>query len=438
METETQEPTPILQIAWTRFAQMDAYSTKRTKIHTLFRRWIAVLSVLATFFAVITTYFPSDQPSLLGVVLKVFLIMTPILASALAAYGSKFLSSGDWLVARAGAEEILKEIYMYRTVLKNSAHRNVWLENRLVEIQRSVFRGLNGELTIPPYEGYLPPHYNQQDAYSDPGFHDLPGDEYFRYRLESQLGWHVRKVNKYQQERVRLQLFIILSGVAGAAFAVFIPLWTALAASFTAVLIGWQELRNLDSVVRNYSKVIMELSILFDHWRNLDRTSQTDAEFFKMVRSTEDILWGQNVEYIKAMQEALKESDLEEEASLINQVIKEARESDRRLKQNMRDAVVDFTADRLEESEEKITENFKEVLSSLAEEASSDLVQAELAEMRKAAQKFSENLANKIGLSSALEEIFAEFKGVDVSVSTPRETLNNLLARYPKNSEVKG
>ena len=241
METETQEPTPILQIAWTRFAQMDAYSTKRTKIHTLFRRWIAVLSVLATFFAVITTYFPSDQPSLLGVVLKVFLIMTPILASALAAYGSKFLSSGDWLVARAGAEEILKEIYMYRTVLKNSAHRNVWLENRLVEIQRSVFRGLNGELTIPPYEGYLPPHYNQQDAYSDPGFHDLPGDEYFRYRLESQLGWHVRKVNKYQQERVRLQLFIILSGVAGAAFAVFIPLWTALAASFTAVLIGWQE-----------------------------------------------------------------------------------------------------------------------------------------------------------------------------------------------------
>ncbi len=436
METKTQEPAPILQIAWTRYAQLDAYSSKRTKSHLRFRRWIAVLSILATFFAVITTYFPSDQPSLLGVVLKALLILTPILASALAAWGSKFLSSGDWLVARAGAEEILKEIYMYRTVLRNSPNRNVWLENRLVEIQRSVFRGLNGELTIPPYEGYLPPHYNQEDSYSDPGFHDLQGDEYFRFRLESQLGWHVSKVNKFQQERVRLQTFIILSGVAGAVFAVFIPLWTALAASFTAVLIGWQELRNLDTVVRNYSKVIMELSILFDHWKNL--SDQTDAEFFKMARSTEDILWSQNVEYIKAMQEALKESDLEEEASLINQVIKEARESDRRLKKNMSDAIVEFAEDKFEETEEKITEHFEETLSSLAQEASSDLVQAELADMRKAVQKFSENLASQIGLSNALEEIFAEFKGVEVSMNTPRETLNNLLARYPKNSEVKG
>jgi len=436
MENQTQEPNPILQIAWTRFAQMDAYSSRRTKNHLNFRRWLGILSILATLFAIIVSLFPSDNPSLIGIIFKFLLILTPILSSGLAVYGSKFLSSGDWLVTRAGAEEILKEIYTYRTVLKNSRTRDTWLEQRLTEIQRSVFRGLNGELTIPPYEGYLPPHYNQEDPYSDPGFTDLMGDEYFQYRLEAQLGWHVSKVNKYQKERVRLQVFIIISGILGSILAVVLPVWTALAASFTAVFLGWQELRNLDSVVRNYSKVVMELTILYDHWKNLKPGDKTPSEFYKMVRSTEDILWSQNVEYIKAMQEALKESDLEEEASLVNRVIKEARESDRRLKQSMEDAVVDMTTEKLREGEERLSETFEEALSTLAEEASSEIVQAELAAMREAIQDFVENVRK--GLSSSLEEIAEEYKDIDVGTDTPRDVLNNLLARYPKTSEVKG
>jgi len=436
MENQSQEPNPILQIAWTRFAQMDAYSTRKTRNHMNFRRWLGILSILATLFAIIVSLFPSDNPSVVSLVFKFLLILTPILSSGLAVYGSKFLSSGDWLVTRAGAEEILKEIYTYRTVLQNSRTRDSWLEQRLVEIQRSVFRGLNGELTIPPYEGYLPPHYNQTDPYSDPGFTDLMGDEYFQYRLESQLGWHVNKVNKFQRERVRLQVFIIVSGVLGSILAVVLPLWTALAASFTAVLLGWQELRSLDSVVRNYSKVVMELTILYDHWKNLKPGQKTPSEFYKMVRSTEDILWGQNVEYIKAMQEALKESDLEEEASLVNRVIKEARESDRRLKQSMEDAVVEMTRDRLREGEEELSDTFEEALTTLAEEASSEIVQAELAAMREAIQNFVENARKD--LSSSLEEIAEDYKDINVGTDTPRDVLNNLLARYPKTSEVKG
>jgi lipid II:glycine glycyltransferase (peptidoglycan interpeptide bridge formation enzyme) len=180
----------------------------------------------------------------------------------------------------------------------------------------------------------------------------------------------------------------------------------------------------------------MELTILYDHWKNLKSGEKTPSEFYKMVRSTEDILWSQNVEYIKAMQEALKESDLEEEASLVNRVIKEARESDRRLKQSMEDAVVDMTTDKLREGEERLSETFEEALSTLAEEASSEIVQAELAAMKEAIQEFTENL--RAGLSNSLQEIAEEFKGVEVGTDTPREVLNNLLSRYPKTSEVKG
>ena len=438
METTPKEPSPILTVAWTRFAQLDAYSKKRTKAHLNSRRWIGILGIVATLLAILTTIFPSEEPTLGSVALKFFLILTPILASALAAFGSKFLSNGDWLVARAAAEEIRKEIYNYRTVLQNTPKRNIWLEQRLAEIQRSVFRGMNGELVIPPYEGAIPPNYSANDPSSDSGFHDLTGDEYFKYRTEYQLAWHVNRVNKRQNERTRLQVFIILSGVVGALLAVFLPLWTALAASFTAAFIGWQELRNLDSVVRNYSKVIMELNILFDHWKNLGGKEKNSTEFFKTVRSTEDILWSQNVEYIKAMQEVLKESDLEEEASLVNRVIKEARESDRRLKQSFEDSVVNFTTEKLDEANETLSETFEEALNTLVEEASSEIVQAEFAAMREAIQEFSERIAEKLGLSSSLDEIMDDYKEVEVGQNTPRPVINDLLSRYPKTSEVKG
>ena len=251
----------------------------------------------------------------------------------------------------------------------------------------------------------------------------------------------MKKVGQRHKERVLLQLLVIGSGVVGAIFAAFgggLTLWVAVAASLTTTFIGWQELRNLDLVVRNYSMVIVELRILADHWRNLEEGERTQSEFNKMVRSTEEVLWSRNVEYIKAMQEALKEANLEEEASLINRVIQEQRDSDQQLKTAMTDAMVEQAAMTMEESRETITETFKEVLGSLAEEASSELVQAELASMQAAIQDAMENIAERMGLSSSLKTIDEEFEGVEIGSNTPMSVLNDLISRYPKTTDVKG
>lgn len=442
METQPQKVTPILEVAWTRFAQLDAASLKRSKAHLRMRRWITALGVLATLFAILSTLFPEN--SLGGLILKVLLITTPILASGLAAFVSKFFSTGDWLVARAGAEEILKEIYSYRTILQNETTRRNWLEKRLEEIQRSVYSGMNGELILEPFHGVLPPtsRFNPDYPNTDPGFHDLTGNEYFSYRLENELGWHTREINRRQKERTRLQALIIFSGGMGAFIAAFGPpiaLWVALSAAFTSAFIGWQELRNLDSVVRNYSKVIMELNMLFSHWKNLESEEQNQTEFYKLVRSTEDILWSQNMEYIKSQQKALQDADLEEEASLVNRVIKEQRDSDRRLKEEFTDAVVDYTRESLLETEETLTETFKSALGTLSEEASSELVQAELAAMRDAVQEAAENIAERIGgMSSTLKALQEEFAGVEMDSNTPMSVLNDLMSRLPKTADVKG
>lgn len=445
MAVDPQPTVPILNIAWTRYAQLDALSSKHSKPHFRWRRRISILGVLAALFAVVTQVYSDDMPATLSLVLKFLLISTPITASILAAFVNKFYDGNDWLVSRAGAEEILKEIYMYRTLFKNKRDRREWLEKRLANIQRQVLRGIGGELVLEKAPEKIPPYFNPDDPNSDPGFKDLTGSEYVRYRLEDQLAWHVRKVQQFEVERTRLQVYILVAGGLGTLLAAWgggLSIWVAVTASLGAALIGWQELRNLDPTIKNYSKVITELMIIHDHWNALEPEERSDAEVFQMVKSTEDVLWSQNIEYIKSMQEVLAKETLEE-AELINDVLRKAVESDAAFKQHMRESVVSYASQSMDEARETLEEQFDQALGSLAEEASSELVQQELAAIGQAAQaavSFAVETvqAGAARLSDSLKTIADEFADVDIGRDTPKEVLNDLISRYPPTEEVKG
>jgi len=441
MEYEPPKSTPILQIAWARFSELDVNALARSKSHLNKRIWIAVLGVLAALFAILSQVFPEGS-GLIGWVIRFLLILTPLLASGMAAFTKAFYATGDWLVMRAGAEEIIKEIYFFRTILKNRPDRRNYLEKRLTEIQRQLYKAMGGELVVKPYNGQVPTRYYPDDPTSDPGWDDLNGDDYFRFRVENQLAWHRKEINEYQVERVRLQILILASGGAGALLAALgmgFGIWVALTASLTAAFLGWQELRNIDAVIKNYSKVVVELSVVYDHWLNLEPEERTEDEFFRMVRGTEEVIWAQNIEYIKSQQEALKEADLDEEASLINRVVKESVDSAKRTKQAMEDSIVDHTRETLEETEEKVEETIKAALGSLAEEASSELVQQELEAMSKAVIEMAENAMERASsLKSSLSNIAKEFAHIDIGRDTSKEELNAILSRYPRSNEVKG
>ena len=441
METEKTKTTPILEIAWMRYAQLNASSIRRTNAYKRLRIWIAALGVLATLFAILVSSFFSNESSLPGVVVKNFFIIIPIVASLLAAFGTRTFANGDWLITRAAAEEYLKEIYFFRTVLRGNKDRRQYMEKRINEIQKHLYRGLGGEFAFRPYPGAIPPYYKPEYG-NDPGFNDLAGEEYFKYRLEDQLRWHIKEVNEYKRERGILTFLVLAAGGLGAYFAAlggFFSVWVALTASITAAIVGWQQLRNVDTRIKNYSKVILELTSLYDHWTNLELEERTDAEFYQLVRGCESVLWAQNTEYIKSMQDALKDSDLEKEASLVNRVIKDSVESAERTKQALADNLVEFSQETLQGTEQQVQETFKVTLGALAEEASSELVQKELEAMSKAV---TETVANAMErgsvLTSSLAQIAQEFAHIDIGRDTTKEELNAILARYPKTGEVKG
>jgi hypothetical protein len=451
METEAPKTAPILDTAWRRVAILDDMAKRRSAAHYRTRRWIALLGVLATLFAILTQLInPATNPqvpALVALGAKAMFVAIPAVASALAAFATKKFSNGDWLITRAGAEEIQKEIYFYRTILQKKKSRRSYLENRLAEIQRQIYRGLNGEFSYETFSGKIPPNYYPDDPTSDAGFADLTGDEYFNVRLLNQLNWHNKEINEYKTERDRLMVLILAAGVLGTILAAWgdipngpsLSIWVAFTASITAALIGWQELRNIDVIIRNYSKVVLELTVLHDHWVNLEPEERTSAEFYKMVRGCEDVLWAQNTEYIKSMQEALRDASLDEEASLVNRVLEESVSSARRTKKALEESTLRQTKKMMAEGEEQVEETFQAVLGTLAQEASSELVQQELAAMRRAVSETVDNVRERASdLVASLAQVKQEFAHVEVSKDTSTEELNTILARYPPTGEVKG
>ena len=133
METETPKPAPILRNCMDASCQPDLAADKRTKAFYTIRRRIIWLGVLATLLAIITQLFFLDLEKqqglmlILGIVVKFFFIATPILASILASFATKFYSNGAWLIYRAGSEEVKKEIYFFRTILqKEPTAGRIW------------------------------------------------------------------------------------------------------------------------------------------------------------------------------------------------------------------------------------------------------------------------------------------------------------------------
>jgi hypothetical protein len=338
----------ILDSAWRRYAQLDGGEQSRSDTQLRIHRWVIVLGILATLFAILTQVYPSTFPAFGSVVIKILLIITPILSSVVAAFANKYFGKGDWLVMRSGAEEIKKEIYIYRTILQNNPDRRTWLEQRVADILRNVQRGMGGELILDPYQGSVPPRYDPNDPQDDNGFDNLDGEKYSKFRLEDQLNWHVGRILKHNRERTRLQILILASGGAGSLLAALpwgaLGLWVALSSSIAAGFLAWQQLRNLDSIIKNYSKVVVELSIIHDHWKNLTDRERTESEFFKMVFHTENILWTQNAEYIKSMQAALTETSFEKSAGLINRTMQESEDADQRMKESAQGTSADVPA----------------------------------------------------------------------------------------------
>ena len=323
----------VLEIAWKRFADFDSTAEQQQDQFYSLRRWVLYFSIASTFIAIIIENFRVVFPAVFVTILQVILIGLPIAGSVIIAYLSEFRQGQKYLAMRTGAEEVKKEIYLYRTVMQTFPDRNKWLNSRITEIQRQVHRSSGGEVVIKPYQGKaLNPYFDPDaDPPIDKGGADLSCDEYLTLRLEDQLRWHIKKIQEHHLKRKKFIIYILIIGGIGSLLAsidIFVPgiaVWVALAAAVSSAITNWKELLGLDMIVANYSKVILELNILQDHWRSLEPHERTQAEFYKLVRATENLLWNQNVRFVSSMREDMEEA-VAEQQKIVEDMIEMSRE----------------------------------------------------------------------------------------------------------------
>jgi tetratricopeptide (TPR) repeat protein len=286
----------VLESAWQRYAEFDANARAAANQRLFSRQATIILALVAVFLAVFTGTFEiyARLPVQVQNLLEITLILILIVDFIILALAIKSQQQQKASVLRATAEEIKKEIYLYRTVLQWHEERDQWLSQRVTDIQRHVADSFGSELTLAPYRGPLPPHHHPEDPASDPGFTRLLPNDYIKYRLENQLAEYVDLTGAPRQIRRYLHVGLLAMGGLSVLLAALegpYTSWVAATVFVAAALISWLEPRELDSAINIYNQLVLGLNIIRDRWHSFSKEEQTGEEFFKLVLATEKVIW---------------------------------------------------------------------------------------------------------------------------------------------------
>ena len=156
-------------------------------------------------------------------VLRWGIIIAPILISILIAITNQFKSGNKWIMLRAGAESLKREIYRYRAragIYSDEAAQDTTpeekLADKLTQIRRQVMKTAVSEASLTPYTGPLPPKMYGAAA-EDDGLSILSSEDYRKIRLGDQLSYYSGKTGSLEKRLQRLRWWIIVGGGAGGA-----------------------------------------------------------------------------------------------------------------------------------------------------------------------------------------------------------------------------
>ncbi|HRV91946.1 MAG TPA: hypothetical protein P5526_07270, partial [Anaerolineae bacterium] len=266
-----------LKSAWERYAEFDFNAKVGAKQRVYLRQAAIALAMFAVLLAVFINSYSSVSFfeftgwwifDTIGEVLRVVLVVVLISNFIIFALLMRTQQQESSHELRTAAEEIKKEIYLYRTVLQWHEECEVWLSDRITKIQRHVAEGFGTELILKPYHGDLPPGYDPADPNSDPGFTRLSPPDYLRYRLEKQIETYSQELSEPQTQRYYLSiglfvtagLSMLLAAIPGGHFSA----WVAVAIFAAAALMTWLEPRDIDAKINTYNQLIAGLNIIRD------------------------------------------------------------------------------------------------------------------------------------------------------------------------------
>ncbi len=119
-------PDSSVGLAWQVFAQLDANAKRHQKDSGWMKTWPLALTVMSTFFVLLQAWIASQswlnhfgdfsEKGLARGFLHLIIVLIPITIAVLLALDTRFKAGSKWILLRAGAEAVKREIYSHRAL----------------------------------------------------------------------------------------------------------------------------------------------------------------------------------------------------------------------------------------------------------------------------------------------------------------------------------
>jgi predicted Rossmann-fold nucleotide-binding protein len=310
-----------LRLAWERFAALDAAAGRHQRTFVKVQATILGLAVLVTVLALLKTTLESRGALRAGTVamqtlLYVILVM-PIVISILIAAANRFRSGNKWLLLRAAAETVKREIFRYRVragAYRDAGAREAVLAQNVENITRRLVRSEVNTSALAPYEGPIPPRGSTSETDGD-ALARLTPPRYVAERLMDQLAFYRRRAAKLERQLTALQWSILLlGGVATFLAAIGLDLWLALITTLVTAISGFLGHRQVEGRLMMYNQTATDLENVRGWWIALPAEEQGDARNVdKLVDCVESLLGSELGGWLRKMQDALDDLRKDEE-----------------------------------------------------------------------------------------------------------------------------
>jgi len=309
-----------IEQAWQTFADYDAAANRQQQTFRRLQFWILALGVVATFLAITEASMENWVNTEVGFYylfdrsLYYIILIIPIVITALAAVANEFSAGKKWILLRASAESIKKEIYRYRAkaeIYSDQQTRNISREQKLVQrintISDNLTKGETKLTAIESYKGSIPPPGGAHP--SDDGLSLLTPDRYLPLRLQDQYNFYKSRTIRLEKQLQRLQWMIYIIGGAGTLLvAIGLELWIALTTALVTAFTTFLEYQQVESRLIRYNRTAINLHQIMMWWEALSVEEQADPRNVdKLVASTEGAIYSEHAAWVQEMQDVFDE-----------------------------------------------------------------------------------------------------------------------------------
>jgi predicted Rossmann-fold nucleotide-binding protein len=295
-----------LRSAWETFALLDMNADRHQRSFRRLQVAILGLGVLGALVAIGKSYLAPKSP--LDQIFYYVVLVIPIVVSVAIAMANRFKPHDKWLLMRAAAEAIKREIFCCRAragLYRHGGHESV-LAQKVEDVTRRVVRTEVSAAALRPYAGPIPPSMYAA-AGGDDGFGLLTPQRYVELRLNDQLRYYRKTVLRFHNILVRGEAAILLLGGVGTLLAAIgFSIWVAVTTAAVTAVTTFLGYRQIEASLRTYNQAATDLENVARWWNALDPSAQADpGNVDKLVEYGEKVVEAELGGWMKRMQDAL-------------------------------------------------------------------------------------------------------------------------------------